>query len=122
MTSDTSAPQAYADESHAWQILGNLLTNAVKFSPADAVVRVEVGSASEVLTVRVSDRGAGIASGEVERIFDRFYRGRPQTEPGVGLGLFIARTLVEANGGRIWVEATAPEGTTFAFTLPTARS
>jgi signal transduction histidine kinase len=66
----------------------------------------------------VVDRGPGIAAGDLPRLFERYYRGQRYEGEGLGLGLFIVRKLVEAHGGRIWVESRPGEGSTFVFTLP----
>ena len=74
-----------------------------------------------MLTVSVTDRGAGIAADHAERLFERFYRvdnALARTTKGLGLGLFICKSLVEAHGGRIWVESAPGTGSTFSFTLP----
>lgn len=110
------------DRERIGQVLTNLLTNAVKYSPqADRVV---VGAAlqdGEVIT-RVRDFGIGISKEKVEKVFDRFFRvegGEQGTYPGLGLGLYITAELVRRHHGRIWVESEEGKGSTFAFALPT---
>jgi signal transduction histidine kinase len=102
------------------QVLQNLIGNAVKHVPAggEVVVRVEAGEGEVLLTVR--DDGAGIAPEHLPYLFDRFYRAGSGTGiPGLGMGLYIARMLVEAHGGRIWVESELGRGSTFLVALPT---
>lgn len=101
------------------QVLGNLLGNAVKFSPPESAVRVEVTVADGAAWVAVIDHGLGIAPEDLPRLFDRFYRGAATAGvPGLGLGLHIARALVEAHGGRIWAESSPGRGSRFVLTLP----
>lgn len=102
------------------QVLTNLLSNAVKYSPAAGPIRVEVGTRDSHGFVAVSDRGIGIAPGELERIFEPFHRskGTAAEIPGVGLGLSVSRRIVHAHGGRIAVESTPGQGSTFRVLLP----
>ncbi|HEY7063988.1 MAG TPA: MASE1 domain-containing protein [Chloroflexota bacterium] len=103
------------------QILDNLLSNALKYSPPDGEVLVTVLATGPTVQVRVRDHGMGIAAEALPRVFDRFYRaqGALTGPPGLGLGLPIARSLVEAHGGRIWVESAGPQqGSTFTVELP----
>jgi signal transduction histidine kinase len=99
----------------------NLLENALKFSPPEERVRVEVEAAEGEVVVRVRDRGPGISPRVVDRIFDAFERGSP-TGDGTGLGLAIARGFVQANGGRLWVESEPGEGASFAVAFPLAEA
>ena len=104
------------------QILLNLLTNAIKYSPdgGDIVVRVEDDSSNRLVLVSVRDRGIGIAPDALSGVFRRFYRVEESLTAGegLGLGLYISRSLVTAHGGRIWVDSIAGAGSTFSFTLP----
>jgi PAS domain S-box-containing protein len=113
---------ASADAEKLRQVLANLVDNAVKFSPEGATVTVEARRAGGAVEVRVVDQGIGVPADERERIFRKFHRaergGRGQ--PGTGLGLFIARGLVAAMGGRIWVDSAEGNGSSFAFELPLA--
>ena len=111
---------AQADREKLRQILANLLDNAVKYSPAGGTVTVAARRRSEVVELRVSDEGVGVPEGEQERIFRKFYRGPGGNGGGTGLGLFIARGLVAAMGGRIWVESAEGHGSSFIFELPLA--
>jgi signal transduction histidine kinase len=113
-------PLADADPLRIEQVLTNLVENAVKYSPGGGPIRVRVAG-GRPLTVSVGDLGIGIAPEHVDRLFERFYRvedGLARSTKGVGLGLFICKSLVEAHGGRIWVESELGRGSTFYFTVP----
>jgi PAS domain S-box-containing protein len=112
---------AQADRDKLRQILANLLDNAVKFSPAGGTVTVAARRRSDTVELRVTDEGVGVPEAERERIFRKFYRGAGGTNgAGTGLGLFIARGLVAAMGGKIWVESAEGKGAHFIFELPLA--
>jgi len=100
------------------QIMDNLLGNALKFTPAGGRITVEANLIENDVHVSVSDTGPGIPDEALERIFEPYWQVQ-RTRSGMGLGLFIARTLVEIHGGKIWVESALGRGTTFHFTLPT---
>lgn len=106
------------DRSRVLQILGNLVGNALKFTPEGG--EVEVGAASDGEEVRcyVSDTGPGIPEDQLAHVFDRFWQARRTDRRGLGLGLAIVRGLVEAHGGRVWVESEIGHGSRFNFTLP----
>jgi len=118
-----------ADRRRLEQILVNLLTNAVKFTPAGGAIQVAVQrigsqegnillSRTPYVLCSVSDTGPGIPLSEQPHIFDRFYKGSERRSGGTGLGLSITKSLVELHGGRIWVESEVGKGSTFYFTLP----
>jgi PAS domain S-box-containing protein len=111
----------FADPFRVEQIVLNLLTNADKYTPAGLPITVGTRPAEGSVTISVSDLGEGIAPEHCELVFDRFYRVQngAARRPGTGLGLYIARTLVEAMSGRIWVESQLGAGTTFSFSLQT---
>ena len=114
---------ASADPEKLGQILTNLLDNAVKFSPDGGTVTVEAHRRRGRVEVRVVDEGHGIPEGEREHIFSKFHRSETSGGPGgAGLGLFIARGLVTAMGGRIWVDSAEGGGSSFAFDLPLAEA
>jgi signal transduction histidine kinase len=98
------------------EVLVNLVANALRYTPANGRVTVEVGERTDAVDVRVVDTGPGIAASELPKIFDRFYKGADST--GSGLGLTIARNLVEAHGGTIRAESRPGAGTTISFSLP----
>jgi PAS domain S-box-containing protein len=112
---------ASADREKLVQILRNLLENAVKFSPDGGTVTVEAHRRAGRVEVRVVDQGEGIPEAEREHIFSKFHRA-DSGDSGAGLGLFIARGLVLAMGGRIWVDSAEGGGSSFAFELPLAEA
>jgi signal transduction histidine kinase len=112
----------FADPFRVEQVVLNLLSNAHKYTPAALPIRVSTTICEGSVTIAVRDHGEGIAVEHREMIFDRFYRvqdGPASRQPGTGLGLYIARTLVEAMSGRIWVDSEPGAGTTFSFSLKT---
>ena len=116
-------PQAFADEHRLWQVLTNLLSNALKFSEPDDPVELRATADDAEITISVKDKGVGIAKDDLPRLFQRFSRvGAAEKGTGTGLGLYICKRLVEAQGGRIWVESTPGLGSTFSFTIPRAET
>jgi signal transduction histidine kinase len=104
-------------------VLVNLLTNAVKFSPAGSRILVRARRDGDFVVVSVTDEGVGIARAEQGRIFDRYYQsGNGDTARGTGIGLTIAQRFTAQHGGRIWVDSEAGAGSTFSFTMPVAAS
>jgi two-component system phosphate regulon sensor histidine kinase PhoR len=121
MPPDDTPLTVRGDADRLGQVLVNLLHNALKFSPAGRAVTVSVNPSPEVVVVSVKDEGAGISKADQVRIFERFYkvdRARPRAGGGTGLGLSIARHIVNAHGGRIWVESEEGHGATFHVALP----
>ena len=105
------------------QVLGNLLENAVKYSPEGSDISVDVDDRGDNIVTAVSDRGMGIPADELGQVFERFHRGRHVSSTnygGLGLGLYITKQIVERHGGQIWVESREGQGTTFYFSLPAA--
>ncbi len=116
-------PLVLADRDRVAEVLANLLDNADKYSPAGAPVVVDLRADQTEVTVTVADMGRGLAPGALDHVFDKFYRGDnsdSQTVYGYGLGLYVCRRLIEAQGGRIWAENGPRGGAVFSFTLPVA--
>jgi two-component system, OmpR family, phosphate regulon sensor histidine kinase PhoR len=116
-------PLALVDRDQIVQVLMNLLFNAIKFTPRDGAVRVRAQAADGYITVTVSDTGVGIPREDLARIFERFYKSdksRARSGGGTGLGLPIARHIVESHGGSIRAESQEGQGSAFTFTLPVA--
>jgi two-component system, OmpR family, phosphate regulon sensor histidine kinase PhoR len=112
---------AEVDRKMIGRVLGNLMHNAIKFTPDRGRISIAAVSADDKITVSVADTGAGIPAEDLPRIFERFYKvDRARGKSGTGLGLAIARHVVEAHGGRIWAESVEGKGATFYFTLPKA--
>jgi signal transduction histidine kinase len=118
-------PPVFADRERVHQVLFNLLDNAVRFTPEGGRVTVSASRHNGSVDVAVADTGPGIAPEDLPRVFERFYRvdeSRSRDDGGTGIGLAIARSVVEAHGGRIWAESEPGCGSTFTFELPAAPS
>ena len=118
-------PPVSGDHDRLVQVLSNLIGNALQFTPPDGEVRVEARESrgreeNEYIEFVVSDTGSGIAPDHLPNVFDRFWRGERQARSGAGLGLAIAKGIVEAHRGEIWVESIVGQGATFHFTIPCA--
>jgi PAS domain S-box-containing protein len=115
-------PEISADEERIRQVISNLISNAIKYSPAGTPVEISGRAAADLITVTVADRGYGIEAGDAPHVFERFYRGPSAAKrtKGAGLGLYLAKAVVEAHGGRIWIESSPGEGTRISFSLPCA--
>jgi len=115
-------PRVRLDGDRLQQVLLNLLGNALQYTPTGGNVRLSAGRAAGEVVVSVADTGIGIAPEHLQRVFTRFYRvdrSRSRASGGTGIGLTIAKYLVEAHGGRIWAESDGPgRGSTFSFALP----
>jgi signal transduction histidine kinase len=121
---DDGLPLVIGDARAVDQVLAQLLENAIKYSPDGGTVRVGAVSRNGFLVVTVTDEGIGLQPGEGVRVFSRYFRGsgkRDRNVGGVGLGLYIVRQLVEAQGGTVKASGTPGAGSTFEFTLPIAR-
>jgi signal transduction histidine kinase len=112
-------PEVMADRDRIFQVFSNLLGNAVKLTPPGGFVRVGGYHRGNEVVLSVADSGPGITADELPRLFDRYWRAEGQRHKGAGLGLAIAKALVEAHGGRIWAESDHGAGATFYFTLST---
>ncbi len=116
-------PLVHADAGRLEQVLRNLIENALKYSPEGGRIVLYATRDGDMVKVSVRDHGIGIAPEHAERIFDRFYRvdnSMTRGTSGTGIGLSICRGLIEAHGGRIWVESVPGKGSTFHFTVPVA--
>ena len=113
-------PKVRLDPDKIRSVLGNLLTNALRYTPAGGRVGVKADLQAEDLTVSVSDNGPGIPPEAREKIFDRFYQIPERPGGQAGLGLTITKTIVQTHGGRIWVDSQAGSGATFSFAIPVA--
>ncbi|HEX8969171.1 MAG TPA: ATP-binding protein, partial [Chloroflexota bacterium] len=115
-------PMVSADQKRIYQVIQNLLTNAVKYSPAGGCITLSGRRERRELVLSISDEGLGMPAAELDRIFDRFHRVQSEVSRGIGgtgLGLAICKGLVEAHAGRIWAESAGEgKGSTFRFTLP----
>jgi signal transduction histidine kinase len=120
----TGLPMVAVDQDRAIQALSNVLTNALRYTAPGGIVTVSADLEGEMVVIRVRDTGIGIPEEDLPRIFDRFYRvdkARSRALGGSGIGLTIARVLVEGQGGRIWAESPGPgKGSTFSIALPVA--
>jgi signal transduction histidine kinase len=106
-----------ADRERVFQVLANLLGNAIKFTPTGGRVTVAVDRTGDVVTFSISDTGPGIAADHLPRVFDRYWKDDSRTTKGTGLGLFISKSIVDAHGGTITAESPPNRGATFRFTL-----
>lgn len=109
-----------ADPLRVSQIIGNILGNAIKFTPERGKVTMSASADGNNVAIHISDTGPGISAGDIEHLFDNFWQAQRNDHRGVGLGLAIAKGVVEAHGGRIWCESSPGRGSTFSFTLPRA--
>jgi signal transduction histidine kinase len=113
-------PLVAADDRRIVQVLTNLCANALKFTRRGGAVTVSADSSGDVVQLTVRDTGIGISPEHISHVFDRFWQAKRASRASAGLGLAIAKSVVEAHGGRIWVESTEGEGTAFHFTLVVA--
>ncbi|MBI2849409.1 MAG: HAMP domain-containing protein [Chloroflexi bacterium] len=116
-------PEVWVDPDRTAQVLRNLLSNALHFTPERGKITVKLTDSGEGVAVSVIDNGTGIPAEDLPRVFDRFYRvdrSRSRSTGGSGLGLAIVKQLVEAQGGRVWAESAEGKGSAFSFLLPKA--
>jgi signal transduction histidine kinase len=117
---DESLPPVSADRDRVLQVFGNLLGNAIKFTPTGGQVTIRAEHDGTEAKFSVSDTGPGIPPEHVPHVFDRYWQAKSTAKLGTGLGLSIAKGIVEAHAGRIWVESEPGRGASFIFTLPCA--
>ena len=117
-----SAPDltVMADPERIFQVFSNLIGNAMKHGAQGGQVRVGAAPANGMCEFRVSDNGPGIAPEQIGNIFERYWQGKQSDSAGAGLGLYIAKGIVEAHGGSLRAHSVPGNGATFAFTLPLA--
>jgi signal transduction histidine kinase len=110
--------RAACDRERIFQVLSNLVGNASKFGPEGSAIAIRVTPAPDEILVEVIDRGPGISAEHMQHIFEPYWRASPQRQTGLGLGLAIAKGIVDAHRSRLWVESRVGEGSRFCFTLP----
>lgn len=118
---DFSKTEIFADRTRISQVLINLISNAIKYSPQETNVVIQVATTKKEVTVSIEDFGMGIPKEEQLNVFERFFRAKGKREgsiPGLGLGLFISTEIVKQHKGKLWVKSTEGKGSTFYFTLP----
>jgi PAS domain S-box-containing protein len=117
-------PSVPADEERIGQVISNLVSNAVKYSPAASPVEIRGRVAPEEVVVTVTNEGAGIAAEDLPHVFERFYRASEAAKrtKGAGLGLYLSKAIVEAHGGRMWIDSSPGQGAQTSFSLPRTQS
>jgi len=113
-------PIVLADEARITQVLDNLISNAIKYSPEGGKIRISGDVGVENVIISIQDEGPGIPMGDVPHIFDRFYRSEDaqKNTAGAGLGLYLARAIIEAHGGSIWADPRSKNGARILFSIP----
>jgi signal transduction histidine kinase len=115
----SDVPQVVADPDRLERVLMNLVSNALKYSARETDVWLNVTKAENEVIISVVDRGVGIAPQDLDMVFDRYFRAKDTGKTdGLGLGLYISKALIEAQGGRIWADSEPGKGSSFRFTLP----
>jgi signal transduction histidine kinase len=110
------------DHDRILQVLSNLVGNSIKFSEPGGTIELHLAAREDGLEFTVRDTGRGVAAADIEGIFERFSQAGQPDRRGLGLGLYIARSIVEAHGGRIWADSEPGKGSAFTFTIPNASS
>lgn len=111
-------PRVWIDRIRVQEAVLNFLTNAMKYAPAGTTVRVAAESIQREVRITVTDEGPGIPPEDQHRLFKKFSRLQPEDDSGHGLGLYLVKSIIEAHGGRVWVDAEPDRGSTFGFALP----
>ena len=106
------------DRERIFQVLSNLVGNAIKFTPEEGRVALRVALEQDSVVFSVTDSGPGVSDEHVDKLFNRYWQAPARGRHGSGLGLYIAKGIVEAHGGRIWVQRSSAGGASFHFTLP----
>jgi signal transduction histidine kinase len=117
---DANLPEVAADGQRVGQVLSNLLSNAIKFTRQGGKIIVSARQRDNTIVVSVSDEGPGIPRENLLKVFDRFWQAEETKQEGSGLGLSIAKGIIAAHNGKIWVESELGKGSSFYFTLPLA--
>jgi signal transduction histidine kinase len=121
LTADATAGyRIRADPGRLQQVIGNLLANAIKFTPRGGKVALSVKTAAGQTVFAINDNGPGMTPDEIDHLFERFWQARDVDSRGIGLGLAISKGIVEAHGGRIWAKSEPGKGSTFSFSIPSS--
>ncbi len=121
VSADDDQQRVLVDPARLQQVFSNLVGNAIKFTPANGTIKIRAEAAEAEVQFAVADSGPGIPPEQLPHVFGRFFQGDKTDRRGIGLGLSIAQAIIEAHGGRIWVESRVGEGSTFLFTVPCVR-
>jgi signal transduction histidine kinase len=111
-------PQVLADRTRLAQVLANLIANAAKFTPKGGRIQISAVHEGDAVRVSVKDSGPGLAADDLQHVFEPFWQAQSTASLGCGLGLKIARAIVEAQGGTMWAESEPGNGARFVFTVP----